>query len=227
MARSIKSIKSASSSSFTVVGLDALHQAVTDRLASIDAGAASAAKLTDRLMAVVVSNLGGDFVTYGEDEKPSGLTPAGQTIRAAILAEKARLDAVGKAAKGDASLFSHAWKILVAPLATAKGRKTTSIQTWSKALGVTAPVRLDDGKVPPKALKAPKAPKAPDLAGTDDKAPSVPVVKNVAANPVLALANDLVALRKIAAGKKKQKLILAALGEIEDLLDDVKTMLAA
>lgn len=44
---------------------------------------------------------------------------------------------------------------------------------------------------------------------------------------MLVLSNSLVMLRKLAAGKKKAKLILAAIGEIEDMMQDIKDMLAA
>lgn len=57
--------------------------------------------------------------------------------------------------------------------------------------------------------------------------PSAPKASTPASDPMLAITNDLVALRKLAANKKKAKLILAAIGEIEDMLDDVKSMLAA
>lgn len=48
-------------------------------------------------------------------------------------------------------------------------------------------------------------------------------------DPLLALANDLVRVRRLATGKPKPKsrIILAALGEIEDMLETVKELLAA
>jgi len=46
-------------------------------------------------------------------------------------------------------------------------------------------------------------------------------------DPLLALANDLVRVRKLAAGKAKSRVILAALGEIEDMLETIKELLAA
>ena len=68
--------------------------------------------------------------------------------------------------------------------------------------------------------------KAADKAAT---APAVPaaVVSTPSTDPMLALNNSLVMLRKLAAGKKKAKLILAAIGEIEDMMQDIKEMLAA
>lgn len=46
-------------------------------------------------------------------------------------------------------------------------------------------------------------------------------------DPLLALANDLVRVRKLAAGKAKSRVILAVVSEIEDMLETVKEMLAA
>lgn len=46
-------------------------------------------------------------------------------------------------------------------------------------------------------------------------------------DPLLALANDLVRVRKLATGKPKSRIILAALGEIEDMLETIKELLAA
>jgi hypothetical protein len=53
------------------------------------------------------------------------------------------------------------------------------------------------------------------------------VVSTPNTDPMLALNNSLVMLRKLATGKKKAKLILAAIGEIEDMMQDIKDMLAA
>ena len=46
-------------------------------------------------------------------------------------------------------------------------------------------------------------------------------------DPLLALANDLVRVRRLASGKPKARIILAALGEIEDMIETVKELLAA
>lgn len=46
-------------------------------------------------------------------------------------------------------------------------------------------------------------------------------------DPLLALANDLVRVRKLASGKPKVRVILAVLGEVEDMLETVKELLAA
>ena len=57
--------------------------------------------------------------------------------------------------------------------------------------------------------------------------PALVTTKTPANDPMLSLANDLVMLRKLATGKKKAKLIMAAIGEIEDMMQDIKDMLAA
>lgn len=62
---------------------------------------------------------------------------------------------------------------------------------------------------------------------TDPKAPSAPVVKAASADPLVSMANSLVELRKLANGKKKARMILAAVGEIEDMIDEIKSMMAA
>jgi hypothetical protein len=46
-------------------------------------------------------------------------------------------------------------------------------------------------------------------------------------DPLLALANDLVRIRRLAAGKAKSRVILAVVSEIEDMLETVKELLAA
>ena len=53
-------------------------------------------------------------------------------------------------------------------------------------------------------------------------APSTP-----ANDPMLAANNALVAMRKLAANKKKAKLILAAIGEVEDMLQDIADLMDA
>lgn len=66
-------------------------------------------------------------------------------------------------------------------------------------------------------------------AKADAKADAVPAVKvsTPSTDPMLVLNNGLVMLRKLATGKKKAKLILAAIGEIEDMMQDIKDMMAA
>jgi len=62
--------------------------------------------------------------------------------------------------------------------------------------------------------------------GSKDKSGEV-TVTTVDSDPLLALANDLVRVRKLATGKAKSRIILAALGEIEDMVETIKELLAA
>lgn len=65
-------------------------------------------------------------------------------------------------------------------------------------------------------------------ASVGPKTPSAPgsvVTKTPTNDPMIAASNALVAMRKLATNKKKAKLILAAIGEIEDLLQDITNMM--
>jgi len=46
-------------------------------------------------------------------------------------------------------------------------------------------------------------------------------------DPLLAVKNDLVRVRKLANGKAKSRIILAAIGEIEDMIETIAELLAA
>ena len=58
---------------------------------------------------------------------------------------------------------------------------------------------------------------------------STPEVKvsTPANDPMIAASNALVAMRKLAANKKKENLILAAICEVEDMLQDIADMMKA
>lgn len=211
----------AKSAGFVVLGLSALHEAVAARVAAVNAGETSKGKLCDVLREFVVANLGtAEFVSRDTEGKATGLTAAGQALRAAFLAEKAQLDAISDTA---ASYFSHAWKIAISPADKANAKKCGNVSDWSKALGVTAACRLDTGLPSPKgerasAEKAPAKPVAQDV-----KAPSAAVVTTPASDPLLALQNDLLACRKLFGNKRA---MLALIGEMEDMLGDLKKMAA-
>ena len=64
-------------------------------------------------------------------------------------------------------------------------------------------------------------------ADAEVKSPSAPTVSTPATDPMIAANNALVAMRKLAANKKKAKLILAAIGEVEDMLQDVADLMKA
>jgi hypothetical protein len=46
-------------------------------------------------------------------------------------------------------------------------------------------------------------------------------------DPLLAVKNDLVRVRRLATGKAKSRIILAAIGEIEDMIETIAELLAA
>ena len=65
-------------------------------------------------------------------------------------------------------------------------------------------------------------------AAADSKAKSGAVTTSTAdTDPMLALKNDLVRVRKLANGKAKSRIILAAIGEIEDMVETIAELLAA
>ena len=68
-----------------------------------------------------------------------------------------------------------------------------------------------------------KAEKTEESAPVDPKAPSAPVVKTAAADPMVMMANALVMLRKQHANKRRA---LSLIGEVEDILDELKSALA-
>ena len=60
---------------------------------------------------------------------------------------------------------------------------------------------------------------------SDAKSPSEPVVTTPATDPLVAANNALVAMRKLAMRKKRSRLILAVIGDIEDLLQEVADLM--
>ena len=72
-----------------------------------------------------------------------------------------------------------------------------------------------------------KAKEKADETPVDPKAPTSPVVKTAGNNPLVSMANALVELRKLANGKKKARIILATVGEIEDMIDEIMSLMAA
>jgi len=95
-----------------------------------------------------------------------------------------------------------------------KAGGTDSIKALAAACPVVSKAKADGQKA--RAAAAPAAPAAPAV-----------TVSTPASDPILAASNALVAMRKLATGKKKAKLILAAIGEIEDMMQDIKDMMIA
>ena len=63
--------------------------------------------------------------------------------------------------------------------------------------------------------------------GDDPKAASTPKVASASADPILALSNALVMLRKASEGKKKARTILAIIASMEELAEEAREMLKA
>ena len=164
----------------------------------------------------------------------SGYSAASKAIMAYVLGAKtanatppmfdagiARIsDAIPGVAKITVGAYiSNARRIFAADAASLVKAKKEAGTDSIKALAAACPVVS-------KAKSDGQNKKAADKAATAPTAPAV-VVSTPATDPMLALNNSLVMLRKLAAGKKKAKLILAAIGEIEDMMQDIKDMLAA
>ena len=164
----------------------------------------------------------------------SGYSAASKAIMAYVLGAKtanatppmfdagiARIsDAIPGIAKITVGAYiSNARRIFAADAtALAKAKKeagTDSIKALAAACPVVSKAKSDGQNK-----------KAADKAATAPAAPAVKV-STPATDPMLVLNNSLVMLRKIAVGKKKAKMILAAIGEIEDMMQDIKDMLAA
>ena len=62
---------------------------------------------------------------------------------------------------------------------------------------------------------------------SDVKAPSAPVVTTPVTDPLVAANNALVAMRKLAMRKKRSRLILAVIGDVEDLLQEIADLMRA
>ncbi len=85
-----------------------------------------------------------------------------------------------------------------------------------------------------KAASAVKRESSNKIAAEEKKASAASAAKsgNVStatpeSDPLLAVKNDLVRVRRLANGKAKSRIILAAIGEIEDMLDTIAELLAA
>jgi hypothetical protein len=183
------------------VDLAALESAAITAVRSIESGYSAASK---------------SIMAYVLGAKEASATPP--MFESGIARISDAIPGIAKVTVG--AYISNARRIFAADdAALAKAVKEAGKDSI-KALAAACPVvskAKSDGQ---KAKAADKAESA------DPKAPSAPVVK-AASDPLLALGNDLVMLRKLAAGKKKSKLILAVIGEIEDMMQDIKDMLDA
>ena len=102
---------------------------------------------------------------------------------------------------------------------------TDSIKALAAACPVVSKAKSDGQNKKAADKAADKAAAAPAA----DKAAAAPAVtvSTPTSDPMLAASNALVAMRRLAANKKKAKLILAAIGEIEDMLQDIADMMIA
>ena len=186
-------------SAAVAVDLAALESAAITAVRSIEAGYSAASK---------------SIMAYVLGAKEANATPPMFDAGIARIADA--IPGIAKITVG--AYISNARRIFAADkevLAKAvKEAGKDSIKALAAACPVISKAKADGQKARAAASAAPME-------------PSAPKVSTPASDPMLAIANDLVALRKLAANKKKAKLILAALGEIEDMLDDVKAMLAA
>jgi hypothetical protein len=95
---------------------------------------------------------------------------------------------------------------------------TDSIKALAAACPVVSKAKAEGQakRAEEKKASAPAAPAAPAV-----------TVSTPASDPILAASNALVAMRKLATSKKKARIILATIGEIEDMLDEIKSLMAA
>ena len=171
-----------------------LENAAVEAFKGIDAGMASASK------AVLAYVLGC---------KEAKVTPP--VFEAGIARISAAIPGVLKVTAG--AYISNAKRIFAADAEKLEVAKKSAGTDSIKALAAACPaVSKKGGGTKGEAAKKPDAPKV-DLVAT----------KTPATSPMLALQNDLVALRKLFANKKAA---IALIGEMEDMLDDLKKLAA-
>ena len=188
------------------VDLVALESAAITAVKSIESGYSAASKA---IMAYVLG------------AKEAGATPPMFDAGIARIADA--IPGIAKITVG--AYISNARRIFAADAAAlAKATKeagTDSIKALAAACPVVSKAKAEGQKARAEA-KVAAAPAAPAV-------PAVPAVKvsTPANDPIVSMANALVALRKMANGKKKARIILATVGEIEDMLDEIKSLMAA
>ena len=185
------------------VDLVALESAAITAVKSIESGYSAASK------AIMAYTLGA---------KEAGATPPVFDAGIARIADA--IPGIAKITVG--AYISNARRIFAAD-AAALAKATKEAGTDSiKALAAACPVVS-------KAKSDGQNKKAADKAAATPATPATPAVKvsTPANDPIVSMANALVALRKMANGKKKARIILATVGEIEDMLDEIKSLMAA
>ena len=200
----------ASRKNTAAVNLAALESAAIVAVKSIESGYSAASK------AIMAYTLGA---------KESNATPP--VFEAGIARIADAIPGIAKITVG--AYISNGRRIFAADKeALAKAVKeagTDSIKALAAACPVVSKAKADGQKARAEA-KADDQKARASASSADPKAPSAPVVKT-SDDPIVSMANALVALRKMANGKKKARIILATVGEIEDMLDEIKSLMAA
>ena len=182
------------------VDLAALEQSAIVAVRSIESGYSAASKA---IMAYVLG------------AKEANATPPMFNAGIARIADA--IPGVAKITVG--AYISNARRIFAADNeALAKAVKTAGTDSI-KALAGACPV-VSRAKAEGQARRATTAPEV--KVSTPEVKVSTP-----ANDPMIAANNALVAMRKLAANKKKAKLILAAIGEVEDMLQDIADLMNA
>ena len=182
------------------VDLAALEQSAIVAVRSIESGYSAASKA---IMAYVLG------------AKESNATPPMFNAGIARIADA--IPGIAKITVG--AYISNARRIFAADKESlAKAVKTAGTDSI-KALAGACPV-VSRAKAEGQARRATTAPEV--KVSTPEVKVSTP-----ANDPMIAANNALVAMRKLAANKKKEKLILAAIGEVEDMLQDIADLMKA
>ena len=190
----------ASRRSAVTVDLAALEQSAIVAVRSIESGYSAASKA---IMAYVLG------------AKESNATPPMFNAGIARIADA--IPGIAKITVG--AYISNARRIFAADKESlAKAVKTAGTDSI-KALAGACPV-VSRAKAEGQARRATTAPEV--KVSTPEVKVSTP-----ANDPMIAANNALVAMRKLAANKKKEKLILAAIGEVEDMLQDIADLMKA
>jgi hypothetical protein len=185
------------------VNLVALEQSAIVAVKSIESGYSAASKA---IMAYVLG------------AKESNATPP--MFDAGIARISDAIPGVAKITVG--AYISNARRIFAASkddLAKAvDAAGTDSIKALAAACPVVSRAKADGQtkRAEEKKASAPATPAAPAV-----------TVSTPASDPILMASNALVAMRKLATSKKKARIILATIGEIEDMLDEIKSLMAA
>ena len=186
--------------SAVTVDLAALEQSAIVAVRAIESGYSAASKA---IMAYVLG------------AKESNATPPMFNAGIARIADA--IPGIAKITVG--AYISNARRIFAADKESlAKAVKTAGTDSI-KALAGACPV-VSRAKAEGQARRATTAPEV--KVSTPEVKVSTP-----ANDPMIAANNALVAMRKLAANKKKEKLILAAIGEVEDMLQDIADLMKA